>query len=64
MTDRQLLDLAKRELTPKQLDVFKLWLHGNGTRKIATILEIAEPTAREHLRRAKDRLRPFIEEAA
>jgi len=62
--DPRILELAKQHLTRKQLDVLKLHLAGCGTRRIATMLDISEPTAREHLRRAKARLRPHLEDAA
>lgn len=55
---------AEQHLTRKQLDVLKLYLAGFGTRRIAALLGIAEPTAREHLRRATERLAPFYEVAA
>ena len=48
--------LAEQALTRKQLDVLKLHLAGCGTRRIATMLDISEPVAREHLRIAKLRL--------
>jgi DNA-binding CsgD family transcriptional regulator len=55
---------AEHALTRKQLDVLKLHLAGCGTRRIATMLSISEPTAREHLRRAKARLNTSLEEPA
>ena len=51
---------AERELTRKQLDVLKLWLAGAGTTRISVMLNISEPTARGHLRRALQKLRPHI----
>lgn len=56
--------IAERELTRKQLDVLKLWLAGAGTARIAVMLGIAEATARGHLTRAKQKLKPYLEEAA
>ena len=50
--DPQTREIAERVLTRKQLDVFKLWCAGYGTARIAVILDVAEPTARGHLRRA------------
>lgn len=55
---------ATEALTPKQLDVLKLHLAGCGTRRIATMLSISEPTAREHLRLAKLRLSQSLEDQA
>ena len=55
---------AERVLTRKQLDVLKLWANGYGTTRIALILNIAEPTARAHLRRAQQKLKPYMEDAA
>jgi DNA-binding NarL/FixJ family response regulator len=56
--------LAEERLTRKQLDVLKMYLNGAGTTTIATTLRIAEPTAREHLRRALDKMSPHLEDAA
>jgi DNA-binding CsgD family transcriptional regulator len=47
---------AERVLTRKQLDVFKLWCAGTGTARIAIMLDVAEPTARAHLRRALQKI--------
>lgn len=55
---------AEANLTQRQLDVLKLHLAGCGTRRIATMLSISEPTAREHLRLAKLRLAQALEDAA
>lgn len=55
---------AEQELTRKQLDVFKLWMNGNGTDRIALTLDISRSTARDHLRRALQKLKPYMEEAA
>lgn len=68
----QSLPLAVREqaelvLTRKQLDVLKLSLTTDGqgryygSTRIARMLGIAEPVAREHLRRAHDHLEPILE---
>jgi DNA-binding CsgD family transcriptional regulator len=62
--DPNIQTIATRELTRKQLDVLKLHLAGCGTRRIATMLDISEPTAREHLRRARAKLRPHLEKDA
>ena len=48
--------IAERVLTRKQLDVFKLWCAGAGTARIAIMLDVAESTARGHLRRAHQKL--------
>jgi DNA-binding CsgD family transcriptional regulator len=57
-------EAAERVLTRKQLDVFKLWMNGNGTRRIAVIMGVSEPTARAHLTRAQQKLKPYMEDAA
>lgn len=57
-------EAAERILTRKQLDVLKLWMNGNGTTRISLIMGVAEPTARAHLRRALQKLKPYMEEAA
>ena len=49
-------EIAERVLTRKQLDVFKLWCAGAGTARIAIMLDVAEATARAHLRRAHQKL--------
>lgn len=58
----ELQTIAQQVLTRKQLDVLKLHLAGCGTRRIATMLDISEPTAREHLRRALAKLRPHLDQ--
>jgi DNA-binding CsgD family transcriptional regulator len=55
---------AELVLTRKQLDVLKLYLGGMSVRRISYTFGIAEPTAREHLRRATDNLAPFYEQSA
>lgn len=57
-------EIAERELTRKQLDVLKLWCNGYGTTRISVMMDVAEPTARAHLRRALQKLKPYMEEAA
>lgn len=57
-------ETATGALTRRQLDVLKLHLAGCGTRRIATMLDLSEPTIREHLRRAKANLARALEEAA
>ena len=42
-------ETAERELTAKQLDVWKLHLAGCSYRRIAMMLDIAVPTVRGHL---------------
>lgn len=49
--DKRTRDVAERVLTKKQLDVFKLWMGGLGTSRIAIMLDISEPVAR----RTRDR---------
>ena len=52
--------IAERELTPRQLAVLKLWLAGHSTRRIGRALDIAEATARGHLDRALQKMRPHL----
>lgn len=49
--------LAERELTPPQLRCFVLELAGMSTRRIADSLDIADSTARDHLRAAHRKLK-------
>lgn len=56
--------IAEGLLTRKQLDVLKLWMGGAGTTRISLMLDISEPTARAHLRRALQKLKPYMEDAA
>lgn len=56
--------IAEEVLTRKQLDVFKLWANGYGAVRISLILGISEATVRGHLRRALQKLKPHIREAA
>lgn len=58
--DRRHQQIAERELTDRQLQVFKLWLAGHSSRRIARALDIAEPTARGHLDRALQKIRPHL----
>ncbi len=62
MTDQRIHELAQRTLTRKQYDVLRLHLAGLGTTRIARSLDISEPTAREHLRVAKLRLRQALDQ--
>jgi DNA-binding CsgD family transcriptional regulator len=55
---------AERELTRKQLDVLKLWANGHGTDRISLILGLSRSTVRDHLRRALQKIKPYMEEAA
>jgi DNA-binding CsgD family transcriptional regulator len=57
-------ETAEAVLTTKQLDVFKLWCAGAGTARIAIMLGIAEPTARAHLTRAKQKINERMERDA
>lgn len=56
--------VAERELTRKQLDVLKLWCNGYGVERIAMALDVSRSTARGHLRRALQKIKPYMEEAA
>lgn len=60
----EIRETAEAVLTRKQLDVFKLWCAGAGTARIAIMLDIAEPTARAHLTRAKQKINSAMKEAA
>lgn len=56
--------IAERELSPRQLDVFKLWMAGCGYKRIGVMLDISPSTARDHLARALQKLRPHMQRAA
>ena len=56
LLDTRIQTIAHRELTPKQLDVFKLHLAGCGHKRVALMLNIGTPTARSHLDAANQRL--------
>lgn len=62
--DPNIQQTAERELTTRQLTVLKLWLAGQSTRRIALALNIAEPTARGHLDRALQKMKPHIRKDA
>lgn len=62
MTDDRILEIAAAVLTRRQHDVLRLHLAGLGTTRIARALDISEPTAREHLRIAKLRLRQALDQ--
>ena len=57
----EIRETAERILTRKQLDVFKLWCAGAGTARIAIMLDVAEPTARRHLKRAQQKIKIEME---
>lgn len=52
---------ATEILTRRQLDVLKLNTNGMSTRRIALFLDIAEPTARDALKRAHQKLAIALE---
>lgn len=54
--DEPIRNVATTVLTPKQLDVWKLWLAGCSYRRISTMLEVGVPTVRGHLEAAHLRL--------
>ena len=56
--------IAEEILTRKQLDVFKLWTNGYGAVRISLILGVSEATVRGHLRRAFQKLKPYVREVA
>lgn len=47
--DPRIRHIAESELTPKQLDVWKLHLAGCGTRRAARMLATTRSTIRDHL---------------
>lgn len=52
---------AHRVLTPRQIDVFRLWCAGAGTARIGLMLDMSESTARTHLRRARQKVKLELE---
>jgi DNA-binding CsgD family transcriptional regulator len=60
----EMRQVAERILTRKQLDVFKLSCAGAGSARIAIMLDIAESTARSHLRRAHQKIKLEMEREA
>lgn len=54
-------EAAERVLTRKQLDVFKLSCAGAGSARIGIMLDIAEATARAHLKRARQKIKLELE---
>ena len=63
-TEAELLEIAERELTAKQLRVLLLWLDGHSTRRIATALDLHEATIRGHRDAALRRLKPYLRKDA
>jgi DNA-binding CsgD family transcriptional regulator len=57
----EISDAALRVCTQRQIDVLRLWVVGMGTRRIALALDISEATAREHLVRARQKIKIEIE---
>lgn len=49
-------EIAERELTRKQLDVFKLWCADVGYNRIAIMLDMSPSTVRTHLARAQQKI--------
>ena len=52
--------IAERELTPKQLEVFRYWIDGHSNAKIARALDLDESAVRRRLARALRRMRPHL----
>ena len=52
----ELWALAQSELTPKQLEAFRLFAHGYGLRRIGLVLGITRDSARDRLERARLKL--------
>ena len=50
-----------KHLSSKQFDVFRLWCAGAGAARIAIMLDVAEPTARRHLKRAQQKIKIEME---
>jgi DNA-binding CsgD family transcriptional regulator len=61
LTETDVRAVAERVLTRKQLDVFKLWMAGAGTARIAIMLDVSQSTARVHLRRAQQKVKIEME---
>lgn len=53
--------IARKELTPRQLQVLQDTLNGHSTRTIARSLNLAEPTIRMHLERALAKMAPHLQ---
>lgn len=56
-------EVAERVLTEKQLLVFKLRYNGASYVRISLIMGVSEATVRGHLRRAHQKIQPYMEEA-
>lgn len=56
-------ELATRILTRRQLDALKLHHAGWGYESMGRVMECSTSTAREHLVRAKEKMRKAIEES-
>lgn len=57
-------EIAERELTAKQLQVFKLRYNDTSYVRISLIMGVSEATVRGHLRRAHQKIQMHMEEAA
>lgn len=57
----QIQNAALAVCTERQIDVLRLYVAGMGTARIALALDIAESTAREHLRRALQKTKIELE---
>lgn len=65
MTTDEILTLAKRELTAKQFDVWKLSaVNGVSSSRIAIMLGVSEPYVRQTVTRATQKIRIAMEEEA
>lgn len=65
MIDADILNLARRELTPKQYEAWDLWEnHKLGYGRIALKLDISTSSARDRIHRALRILERHLETAA
>lgn len=55
---------AQHVCTTRQLQALDLWRRGAGYGRIAHLLSIDKSTAREHIRRALNRIEAHLEHAA
>jgi DNA-binding CsgD family transcriptional regulator len=61
VTWEQIRVAALAVCTERQIAVLRLWIAGMGTTRISLALDISESTAREHLRRAQQKIKLEIE---
>lgn len=54
-------EIAKRVCSPRQLTALDLWRRGAGSRRIGVVLGIDRSTAREHVKRALEKITDELE---